>query len=151
MKRLFRFLLPPFIMTIGGAVAADNAALVNKAVRVNVSGITAGTVPGKLISQDGCLYVQFDQKTKDGFVSVRLDQVTSLEGRERLPGRDAEARAQEVLRRGQRLGPAPQIKTSLSPLIHRVWRVDSRLPCASKRRIAAKSRPVSASMVLIVV
>jgi len=36
-------------------------------------------VPGKLISQDGCLYVQFDQKTKDGFVSVRLDQVTSLE------------------------------------------------------------------------
>ena len=36
-------------------------------------------MPGKLISQDGCLYVQFDQKTKDGFVSVRLDQVTSLE------------------------------------------------------------------------
>ena len=79
MKRLFRFLLPPFIMTIGGAVAADNAALVNKVVRVNVSGITAGTVPGKLISQDGCLYVQFDEKTKDGFVSVRLDQVTSLQ------------------------------------------------------------------------
>lgn len=66
-------------MTIGGAVAADNAALVNKAVRVNVSGITAGTVPGKLIAVEGCLYVQFDQKTKDGFVSVRLDQVTSLQ------------------------------------------------------------------------
>lgn len=79
MKRPFRFLLPAFVMTIGGAVAADNAALVNKAVRVNVSGITAGTVPGKLIAVEGCLYVQFDQKTKDGFVSVRLDQVTSLQ------------------------------------------------------------------------
>jgi hypothetical protein len=67
------------MISAGGALAADNAALVNKAVRVNVSGITAGTVPGKLISLDGCLYVQFDQKTKDGFVSVRLDQVTSLE------------------------------------------------------------------------
>lgn len=79
MKRPFRFFLPAFVMMIGGAVAADNAALVDRAVRVNVSGITAGTVPGKLISQDGCLYVRFDQKTRDGFVSVRLDQVTSLE------------------------------------------------------------------------
>ena len=79
MKRALRGLLPAFVMMIGGALAADNAALVNKAVRVNVSGITAGAVPGKLISLDGCLYVQFDQKTKDGFVSVRLDQVTSLE------------------------------------------------------------------------
>jgi hypothetical protein len=67
------------VATFGSAVAADNAALVNKVVRANVSGITAGTVSGKLISQDSCLYVQFDQKTKDGFVSVRLDQVTSLE------------------------------------------------------------------------
>ena len=48
-------------------------------VRKSCIGITAGKVPGKLISQCGCLYVQFDQKTKDGFVSVRLDQVTSLE------------------------------------------------------------------------
>ena len=79
MKRLFRVFVPTFLMIVGGAVAADNAALVNKAVRVNVSGITAGQVTGKLISQDGCLYVQFDQKTKDGFVSVRLDQVSSLE------------------------------------------------------------------------
>ena len=79
MKRPFKLLLPALVMAIGGAVAADNAALVNKAVRVNVTGITAGTVPGKLISLDGCLYVQFDQKTKDGFASVRLDQVTSLE------------------------------------------------------------------------
>ena len=51
----------------------------NGPVRVQVSGVTAGVVPGKLISVDGCLYVQFDQKTKDGFTSVRLDQVTSLE------------------------------------------------------------------------
>ena len=68
-----------FAFICAGALAADNAALVNKAVRVLVTGITGGTVPGKLISLDGCLYVQFDQKTKDGFVSVRLDQVTSLE------------------------------------------------------------------------
>ena len=73
------FMIPAFLTMIGGAVAADNAARVHKAVGVNVTGVTAGTVPGKLISQDGCLYVQFDQKTKDGFVSVRLDQVTSLE------------------------------------------------------------------------
>ena len=62
-----------------GALAANNAALVNKAVRVQVAGITGGAVPGKLIAIEGCLYVQFDQKTKDGFTSVRLDQVTSLE------------------------------------------------------------------------
>jgi len=62
-----------------GALAADNAALVNRAVRVQVTGVTAGAVPGKLIAIEGCLYVQFDQKTKDGFVSVRLDQVTSLQ------------------------------------------------------------------------
>jgi hypothetical protein len=79
MTPIFRVLMPVFLMMIGGAVAADNAALVNKPVRVNVTGITAGAVTGKLISLDGCLYVQFDQKTKDGFVSVRLDQVTSLE------------------------------------------------------------------------
>jgi hypothetical protein len=79
MKPLFKVLVLAFPMMIGGAIAADNAALVNKTVRVNVTGVTAGAVPGKLISLDGCLYVQFDQKTKDGFVSVRLDQVTSLE------------------------------------------------------------------------
>jgi hypothetical protein len=79
MKRPLKFLVPAIVLAFGSAIAADNASLVNKPVRVNVSGITAGTVPGKLISQDGCLYVQFDQKTKDGFVSVRLDQVTSLE------------------------------------------------------------------------
>ena len=79
MKRPLKFLVTAIVLAFGSAIAADNASLVNKPVRVNVSGITAGTVPGKLISQDGCLYVQFDQKTKDGFVSVRLDQVTSLE------------------------------------------------------------------------
>jgi len=79
MKRPLKFLIPAFVFALGSAVAADNAALVNKSVRVNVTGITSGAVPGKLISLDGCLYVQFDQKTKDGFVSVRLDQVTSLE------------------------------------------------------------------------
>ena len=63
----------------GGALAADNAASVNKPVRVQVTGITAGAVPGKLIAVEGCLYVRFDQRTKDGFTSVRLDQVTSLQ------------------------------------------------------------------------
>ena len=64
---------------IGNTLAADNRAVVNKPVRVQVAGITNGAVPGKLITVEGCLYVQFDQKTKDGFVSVRLDQVTSLQ------------------------------------------------------------------------
>jgi hypothetical protein len=63
----------------GNALAADNAALVNKPVRVQVSGVGGGTLPGKLIAVEGCLYVQFDQKTKEGFTSVRLDQVTSLQ------------------------------------------------------------------------
>lgn len=69
----------PAMMFTGNAVAADNAALANKPVRVQVTGVTAGAVPGELISLDGCLYVQFDRKTKDGVVSVRLDQVTSLD------------------------------------------------------------------------
>jgi hypothetical protein len=73
------FVVLSAVVSAGSALAADNAAFVNKAVRVLVTGITGGTVPGKLISLDGCLYVQFDQKTKDGFVSVRLDQVTSLQ------------------------------------------------------------------------
>ena len=64
---------------VGSAFAADNAALVNKPVRVQVSGVTDGTLSGKLIAIEGCLYVQFDQKTKDGFTSVRLDQVTSIQ------------------------------------------------------------------------
>jgi hypothetical protein len=67
------------LMFAGSALAADNATLVNKPVRVQVSGITDGAVSGKLIALEGCLYVQFDQKTKDGFTSVRLDQVTNLQ------------------------------------------------------------------------
>jgi hypothetical protein len=67
------------LLAVGGALAADNAALVNKPVRVQVSGVTDGTVSGKLIAVEGCLYVQFDQKTKEGFTSVRLDQVASLQ------------------------------------------------------------------------
>ena len=63
----------------GPIAAADNAALVNKPVRVQVSGLTDAPVSGKLIAVEGCLYVQFDQKTKDGITSVRLDQVTSLQ------------------------------------------------------------------------
>jgi hypothetical protein len=66
-------------MSAGNAVAADNAGLVNKPVRVQVSGITDGAVSGKLIAVEGCLYVQFDQKTKDGFTSVRVDQMTNLQ------------------------------------------------------------------------
>jgi hypothetical protein len=62
----------------GTALAADNAALVNKPVRVQVSGV-AGALSGKLIAVEGCLYVQFDQKTKEGYTSVRLDQVSSLQ------------------------------------------------------------------------
>jgi hypothetical protein len=67
------------LMFAGNALAADNAALVNKPVRVQVSGAAGGAVPGKLIAVEGCLYVQFDQKTKEGFTSVRLDQLTSLQ------------------------------------------------------------------------
>ena len=70
---------PTLVLICGHALAADNAALVNKPVRVQVSGITDGAVSGKLIAVEGCLYVQFDQKTKDGFTSVRLDQVTTLQ------------------------------------------------------------------------
>jgi hypothetical protein len=66
-------------MFAGNGWAADNAALVNKPVRVQVSGVAGGALPGKLIAVEGCLYVQFDQKTKEGFTSVRLDQVTSLQ------------------------------------------------------------------------
>ena len=58
---------------------ADNAKLVNKAVRVQVSGIASGQINGKLTRLDGCLYVNFDKLTKEGFRSVRLDQVQSLQ------------------------------------------------------------------------
>jgi hypothetical protein len=71
-------LIPAFIAA-GNALAADNAGLVNKPVRVQVSGVAGGALPGKLINVEGCLYVQFDQRTKEGFTSVRLDQVTSLQ------------------------------------------------------------------------
>ena len=67
------------LVVAGAALAADNAALVNKPVRVQVSGVAGGALPGKLIAVEGCLYVQFDQKTKEGYTSVRLDQVTSLQ------------------------------------------------------------------------
>ena len=77
-----RFKLPMAMSVVifaGVALAADNAAVVNKPVRVQASGVAGGALPGKLISVEGCLYVQFDQKTKEGFTSVRLDQVTSLQ------------------------------------------------------------------------
>ena len=61
------------------ALAADNAALVNRTVRIEVPGVTGGVIGGKLIGIEGCLYVQFDQKTKEGFTSVRLDQVRTLQ------------------------------------------------------------------------
>ncbi len=63
----------------GAALAADNTALVNKPVRVQVSGVAGAALPGKLIAVEGCLYVQFDEKTKEGYTSVRLDQVSSLQ------------------------------------------------------------------------
>jgi hypothetical protein len=66
-------------MFAGNGWAADNAAPVNKPVRVQVSGVAGGALSGKLIAVEGCLYVQFDQKTKEGFTSVRLDQVTNLQ------------------------------------------------------------------------
>jgi hypothetical protein len=69
----------PALILAGSALAADNAALVNKPVRVQVSGVAAGALSGKLINVEGCLYVRFDQKTKEGYTSVRLDQVTSLQ------------------------------------------------------------------------
>jgi len=72
-------LIVMLVLFAGSALAADNAGLVNKPVRVQVSGITDGAVSGKLIVVEGCLYVRFDQKTKDGFTSVRLDQVTNLQ------------------------------------------------------------------------
>jgi hypothetical protein len=75
-----KFLIAASALTFAGAaLAADNGALVNKPVRVQVSGVAGGVLPGKLIAVEGCLYVQFDQKTKEGYSSVRLDQVTSLQ------------------------------------------------------------------------
>ena len=67
------------LVLVGSALAAENSSLVNRPVRVEVAGLTAGAVPGKLIAVEGCLYVQFDQTTKDGISSVRLDQVTNLQ------------------------------------------------------------------------
>ena len=71
--------LASVLLTAGNALAADNAALVNKPVRIQVFGVAGGTLSGKLINIEGCLYVQFDQKTKEGYTSVRLDQVTRLQ------------------------------------------------------------------------
>lgn len=62
----------------GSVLAADHSALLNTPVRVQVPGV-GGPLPGKLIAVEGCLYVQFDQKTPEGFTSVRLDQVASMQ------------------------------------------------------------------------
>jgi len=79
MPRITLLIAMSALIFAGAALAADNAAVVNKPVRVQASGVAGGALPGKLISVEGCLYVQFDQKTKEGFSSVRLDQVTSLQ------------------------------------------------------------------------
>jgi hypothetical protein len=63
----------------GHAIAADNASLVNRPVRVLVEGLTTAPVTGKLIAVEGCLYVQFDQRQQGTITSVRLDQVTTLQ------------------------------------------------------------------------
>jgi hypothetical protein len=50
------------LTTMAGHALADNAALVNKVVRVQVSGVGAvGPISGKLTRLDGCLYVNFDK------------------------------------------------------------------------------------------
>jgi polyisoprenoid-binding protein YceI len=68
------------LATMASHALADNAALVNKAVRVQVSGVGGGgQISGKLTNLDGCLYVNFNKPTKDGLRSVRLDQVQSLQ------------------------------------------------------------------------
>ncbi len=66
-----------FLLT-DNLLAADNTALMNTPVRVQVPGV-GGPFLGKLIAVEGCLYVQFDQKTPEGFISVRLDQVAILQ------------------------------------------------------------------------
>jgi hypothetical protein len=67
------------LTTMIGQTLADNAALVKKVVRVQVSGISASPISGKLTNLDGCLYVTFDKPTQEGYRSVRLDQVLSLQ------------------------------------------------------------------------
>ena len=62
----------------GNALAADNSALVNRPIRVQVDGLTTAPVAGKLVAVEGCLYVQFDQR-QGSITSVRLDQVTNLQ------------------------------------------------------------------------
>ena len=112
------------LIVSGSTFAADNAALVDKPVRVQVSGVAGGAPPGKLISIEGCLYVQFDQKTNKGFTSVRLDRVMSRslspERHQPIAASDAGGRAEEERRRRERLPSALQISTSSSRLIHRV-------------------------------
>lgn len=116
-------LIVMLVLFAGSALAADNAGLVNKPVRVQVSGVTEGAVSGKLIAVEGCLYVQFDRKTKDGFASVRLDQVTNLQftaaGRIRR-FRPCAARSRRSASKRRTASAALQIRTSESRLIHRV-------------------------------
>lgn len=68
------------LLALAGPALADNAAWVNKAVRVQFGGPQNAAVTGKVTRLDRCLYVRFDEP-RSGITMVRMDQVTSLQVR----------------------------------------------------------------------
>jgi hypothetical protein len=79
MKALPLLIVASLLSGTAGLVLADAANNVGKPVRAQIAGSDRNVYDGKLVRQFGCWYVQFNKPTKDGFQSVRLDEVAQLQ------------------------------------------------------------------------
>jgi hypothetical protein len=80
MKALPLLIVASLLSGTAGLVLADPANNVaGKPVRAQIAGSDRSVYDGKLVRQFGCWYVQFNKPTKDGFQSVRLDEVARLQ------------------------------------------------------------------------
>jgi hypothetical protein len=80
MKVLSCVIASTLLCAVAGLSLADQANnAAGKPVRAQVVGSDRNVYEGQLIRMFGCWYVQFDKPTRDGFQSVRLDEVTQLQ------------------------------------------------------------------------
>jgi hypothetical protein len=80
MKALPILIAASLLFGTAGVALADQANNVaGKPVRAQMVGSDHNAYDGKLVRQFGCWYVQFNKPTKDGFRSVRLDEVAQLQ------------------------------------------------------------------------
>jgi hypothetical protein len=80
MKVRFSLVACSLLVGAAGLALADqpnNAA--GRPARAQMAGSDSNVYDGKLIRMFGCWYVRFNKPTRDGFQSVRLDEVTQLQ------------------------------------------------------------------------